>query len=74
MKKQGNFPPGWDEARVHRVLAHYAEQTEAEAVAEDEGAFENLSQTAMEIPRELVLAVRELIAKHQVKPKRQSPW
>lgn len=40
MKKQGNYPPGWDEARVSRVLAHYEEQTEAEAVAEDEAAFE----------------------------------
>lgn len=73
MKKQKNFPPGWDEARVHRVLAYYAEQTEEEAIAEDEAAFENLSQTAMEIPIELVPTVRELIAKHRVKPKRQSP-
>lgn len=23
MKKQSKFPPGWDEERVHRVLAHY---------------------------------------------------
>jgi type II secretory pathway component PulC len=72
MKKQ-EFPPGWDEARVHRVLAHYEKQREEEAVAEDEAAFENLSQTAMEIPNELVSAVRELIAKHQVKPGRKSP-
>jgi len=73
MKKPGNFSPGWDEARVRRVLAHYEEQTEAEAVAEDEAAFENLSQTAMEVPSELVPAVRELIARHRVNPKRQSP-
>jgi len=58
---------------VRRVLAHYEEQTEAEAVAEDEAAFENLSQTAMEVPSELVPAVRELIARHRVNPKRQSP-
>ncbi|HBL30735.1 MAG TPA: hypothetical protein DD490_28195 [Acidobacteria bacterium] len=36
--KQNDFPPGWDEQRVRRVLAHYEEQTEAEAVAEDEAA------------------------------------
>jgi hypothetical protein len=41
MTQQNKFPPGWDEARVHRVLAHYEQQTEAEAVAEDEAAFEN---------------------------------
>jgi hypothetical protein len=41
MTQQNKFPPGWDEARVRRVLAHYEQQTEAEAVAEDEAAFEN---------------------------------
>jgi hypothetical protein len=40
MQKQNQFPPGWDEARVRRVLAHYEEQTEAEAVAEDEADIE----------------------------------
>lgn len=34
--KKNKFPPGWDEERVRRVLAHYEEQTEAEAAAEDE--------------------------------------
>ena len=62
--KQNNFPPGWDEERVRRVLAHYEEQTEAEAVAEDKAAFQDLTQTVMEIPTELVPAVRELIARH----------
>ena len=42
--KQNDFPPGWDEERVHRVLAHYEEQTEAEAAVEDEAAFEGRSQ------------------------------
>ena len=37
--KQGTFPLGWDEERVRRVLAHYEQQTEEEAVAEDEAAF-----------------------------------
>jgi hypothetical protein len=62
--KQSKFPPGWDEARVRRVLAHYEKQTEEEAVAEDEAATEDKTQAVMEIPRELVPAVRELIAKH----------
>jgi hypothetical protein len=34
------FPPGWDEERVSTVLKHYEEQTEDEAVAEDEAACE----------------------------------
>ncbi len=63
--KQSNFPPGWDEERVRRVLAHYEQQTEEEAVAEDEAAFEDATQTVMEVPKELVPAIRELIAKHR---------
>jgi hypothetical protein len=63
--KQTDFPPGWNEERVRRVLAHYEEQTEAEAVAEDEAAFEDQTQTLMEIPTELVPAVRDLIARHR---------
>lgn len=65
MKKQSKFPPGWDDARVRRVLAHYEEQSEAEAVAEDEAAWQKQSRTVMEIPRKLVPMVRQLIAKHQ---------
>jgi hypothetical protein len=63
--KQSKFPPGWDEERVRRVLAHYSEQTEEQAVAEDEAAFENPDQTAIEVPSELMPFVRELIAKHR---------
>ncbi len=63
--KQTKFPPGWDEERVRRVLAHYEQQTEEEAVAEDEAAFEDSTQAVVEVPRELVPAIRELIAKHK---------
>ncbi len=63
--RQNRFPSGWDEDRVRKVLAHYEEQTEDEAVAEDEAAFEDSTQTVMEVPNELVPVVRELIAKHQ---------
>jgi dihydrodipicolinate synthase/N-acetylneuraminate lyase len=59
------FPPGWDEARVRKVLAHYESQSEEEAVAEDEAAAESHADTVMTVPKPLVPAVRELIAKHQ---------
>ena len=61
--KQSKFPPGWDEKRVREVLAHYETQTEEEAVAEDEAAFEDSSQTFVEIPNQLLPKVREMIAK-----------
>ena len=63
MKKQSRFPKGWDEDRVIRVLDHYENQTEDEAVAEDEAAWEDTSHTFIEVPNELVPAVRELLAK-----------
>ncbi len=59
------FPTGWDEERVRKVLEHYEVQTEEEAVAEDEAAFDDPDQTIMEIPNALVPAVRELIARHK---------
>lgn len=62
--KQSRFPPGWNESRVQEVLAHYEAQTEEEAVAEDEAAFESSEQTFIEVPNELVPAVRQLIARH----------
>ena len=61
--KQPNFPKGWDEERVRRVLEHYSEQSDEEAVAEDEAAYESTTHTAMHIPVELVPQVRQLLAK-----------
>ena len=65
--RQKRFPPGWDEDRVRRVLAHYEDQNEEEAVAEDEATVEEPDQTVMEVPTTLVPAIRELIAKHEEK-------
>jgi hypothetical protein len=62
---QKNFPPGWDESRVDRVLKHYETQSDEEAVAEDEASFDQTTDTAMTIPTELVPALRELIEKHK---------
>jgi len=57
------YPPGWDEDRVRRVLEHYERQTEEEAVAEDEAAFDDCTTTSVEVPADLLPAVRDLIAK-----------
>jgi hypothetical protein len=63
--KRAKYPAGWDEARVKRVLAHYEQQSDEEAVAEDEAAYESTTHTAMEVPVDLVPAVRELLAKRR---------
>lgn len=64
--KQSKFPPGWDEKRVCRILAYYEHQTEEEAIAEDESAYEQEGQSIMEIPYELVSMVRNLVAQYQL--------
>ena len=50
MIRLSKLPAAWDEEHVKRVLAHYEEQTEEEAVAEDEAA---------------VPTIRDLIAKRK---------
>ena len=61
---QNKFSSGWDDEKVRRVLAHYEEQSEDDALLEDEAGVES-SDTVMAIPHDLVPTVRELIAKHQ---------
>jgi len=61
---KNKFPDNWDENRTKRILAHYEVQTEEEAVLEDEAMFEQPEQTLIEIPVELVPAVRALLANY----------
>src|SRR5437667_12644964 len=61
MPKKNKFPAGWDEARVRSVLKHYEEQTDDEAVAEDEAAFRARGQTVMVVPQRLVPVITKLI-------------
>jgi len=59
------FPPGWDEERIQSVLAHYEQQTEEEAVAEDEYALEQEGQTFILVPNELLPKIQELIIQYK---------
>lgn len=60
---ENRFPQGWNEERVRRVLEHYEMQSEEEAVAEDEAAYEDRTHALVFVPIELVPTVRDLIAK-----------
>ena len=51
--KRNRFPAGWNEDRVRTVLEHYEQQSEDEAVAEDEAVFRLKGQTAVEVPKRL---------------------
>ena len=65
MAEINKFPAGWDEERVQDLIRHYETQSDAEAIAEDEAAFEEDGQTVMVIPTGLVSAVRGLLAQHE---------
>lgn len=64
-----HFPPGWDEERVRRVLSHYEQQTDEQAVFEDEAAFKGKRQTVVQVPVELMPVIREMIAQYQATAK-----
>jgi hypothetical protein len=63
MMTKNRFPPGWDGERVRRVLDHYEQQTDEEAIAEDENRLDAAARTVLEVPSELLPAIRKLIAK-----------
>ena len=68
--KNERFPPGWNEERVSKVLLHYEKQSEEEAVAEDEAAFEE-PEAIMEIPAELMPKIRQLLAQYKAAKKEE---
>lgn len=65
MTKRNRFPAGWNEERVRALLQHYEEQSEEEAVAEDEAAFRRRDQTVMVVPKRLVPTITKLIDREE---------
>jgi hypothetical protein len=60
---QQHFPPGWDEARVKRLIARYDSMSEDELVAEDEASGDELQgQTVITVPDTLLPAIRQMLA------------
>ncbi|MGO8690003.1 MAG: hypothetical protein ACLQLG_10240 [Thermoguttaceae bacterium] len=56
------FPPGWDAARVQRLIAHYEAEDEDVQVAEDEAAQQAEGQSVVVVPSDLVPAIRQMLA------------
>ncbi len=61
MRKKTEFPDGWDEARVQRVLTHYEKQTDDEAVAGDKRAWADKEASAVQVPNAILAEVLALI-------------
>lgn len=64
-KLKSRFPRGWNNRRVQGVIRHYDEQSDAEAIAEDELRINDKSSTTMRIPKDLVPKVRAMIARRE---------
>jgi hypothetical protein len=58
---ESKYPKGWDADRVKAVLQHYESQSDEDAIAEDEAAYDSTTHTLMPIPIDLVPQVRSLI-------------
>jgi hypothetical protein len=63
VRPRNRFPKGWNEKKVREVIAYYENQTDEEAIAEDEAAYRRPTHTMMEVPIDLVPEVRKLIAR-----------
>ncbi len=55
------LPEGWSANMIEDVASHYDEQTEEEAVAEDEAAIRNSKVAYMAVPGNLVDEVRDFL-------------
>ena len=64
MKKQ-KYPPGWNEKRVRKVIAHYENQTEQEEAEEIEQAVKDQNITMVAVPTSLVPKVLTLIQRRR---------
>ena len=64
-KVHQEFPPGWDAEKVRALAEYYDNQSDEEALAEDEAALESEGQTLVMVPNELMPTIRALLAKHQ---------
>jgi hypothetical protein len=59
------LPRGWDDDKLRKGAANYKNQTEYEAVADDEAGFKKDDQTVMVVPTRLVPEIRRLLARRK---------
>jgi len=62
MKDTNRYPKGWNLKRVRKVIAHYENQTDAQAIAEDEAAIRKQPTAFIEVPVKLLPKIRKLLA------------
>ncbi len=57
-----NFPDGWNEDKVRKVLAHYEEQPQDEALAEDESGVSGIFRDSHECSSHDLVAQVSILA------------
>jgi hypothetical protein len=57
------YPKGWNRKRVQSLLDYYENQTDDQAIAEAEAAYNAVDSTMMQIPLALVPQVQRLISR-----------
>jgi hypothetical protein len=62
-KDRSRYPKGWDAKSIKALADHYDNQSDDDAVAEDEAAYRSTLVTMMAVPVELVPQVQKLLAK-----------
>ena len=62
-KGENRFPPGWNEKKVRKVIAHYDSLTDDQLAAEIEAGA--IGQTLVSVPTELVPEVVKFIKRQQ---------
>ena len=62
---EGNFPSGWNLERAQRLIAEMAaEEAQLSAADETELRIKLKGKVSVQVPNEIVPAVRELLAQH----------
>ena len=57
------YPKGWTARQIKELADHYDNQSEDQAVAEDEAAYRSTRLTMMAVPVQLVPKVQKMITK-----------
>ena len=57
------YPKGWDRKRVQAIAHYYDNQSDKDAIAELDAAFDDARSAMIQVPLELVPKVQKLLAK-----------
>ena len=62
-KDPNRYPKGWNAGKVRRVIRHYENQSDDQAIAEAEAAYRKRGTALVEVPIELLPQVRRILAR-----------